>query len=264
MGYPKILFDNRLRDGGLTASSTASDGFSIANVTDFRPYSYWKPGNEAQPSIVVDVSAGGLVKTGDYLLIHSHTLGSKGPTTVNLYGSNTPSFSPTPLESVVVALGDDSPVFLQFASQAWNYWKIEWVVNNPSNPPEAAIIALGSALVVPSYIRESFDPTTRKVHGLTNISMQGNPLGKIIDWEEWQQSVTFELLSWQWVRQTFLPAWEIHLRGIPFVFSWDPQAHPEELLLVNAGDAFTTPHRAGELADLTLEMVGIAPSFGAV
>lgn len=262
MGLPAFYFDSRFLDGMLAASST-ENGYHAQNVTDFRPYTFWKP-DPAQTTSVYSLTVTGLpsgLQSANYLLIYGHTLGSVGGTTVEvLSGDDAGSLAPVAGASVVVT--DDKPVLLPINAVPKAAWQVRFTKNDPGDEPaETAIVALGNALEIPAGIREGFDPIGRDLEGRTNISVIGNPIGKIIDYQSWKQSLTFELLQWDWVRDTFLPAWQSHLKGTPFVFAWDPEDYPNELFLVNAGDSFTTPHRAGMITDLTVQVMGVAPQF---
>ena len=56
---PKILYDNKLSDGTLTASHTDADPiYNVAHLTDLRPHTLWK-GTTADP-LYVDVDLGAL------------------------------------------------------------------------------------------------------------------------------------------------------------------------------------------------------------
>jgi hypothetical protein len=50
MAKPRLLYDNRLADAAPVASSTAAGDFNVANLADFRPYTWWKPA--AMPATV--------------------------------------------------------------------------------------------------------------------------------------------------------------------------------------------------------------------
>jgi len=97
----------------------------------------------------------------------------------------------------------------------------------------------------------------RTVHGQTNISEQGLPLGKSILFEQWSQSISVPVSN-TWLRNTFLPAWKSHLRGNPFLFAFDPTTYPDEIYLVEADGSITTAPISGEYSTLNMTIRGVA------
>ena len=263
----RMLYDNLLAKGVVTASSTDT-GFSVDNLKDFRPFTFWKPAPGASVAeIVVDLSEENPIPTANYLAIYNHSIYSKretpGTPQLILQAAMNPQFDPmlpTTVTLVDVPVTSDDTFLFLFTPPAIPspYWRLTIQGMDPSNPPEMAIVAFGSVLEIPTTPREGFDPIGRQVEGITNTSMKGHPIGKVIEWESWKQSVTFELLTWNYVRNDFLPAWTAHLSGKPFLFVWDFEDRPKEIFLVNAGDAFSTPHRAGQLTELRIDLSGVA------
>lgn len=143
---------------------------------------------------------------------------------------------------------------LEKASAVSDYFKVE-AAN--SGIPTLGIASIGTALEIPQYLREGFDPRGRKPQGVFNRSVAGMPLGRTVQYEKWSQSLTFQSLTWAWVRATWEPAWDAHLQSDPFVFAWDSVSHADELALVTVKDGFATPHKAGSYADLTLALEGL-------
>ena len=43
MSRPAILYDNRLADAAPAASDTAAGDFDVANLADWRPFTWWRP-----------------------------------------------------------------------------------------------------------------------------------------------------------------------------------------------------------------------------
>lgn len=248
MALPALYYDNRLADAALVASSTAS-GFAAANVTDWRPYTWWQP-TALPATLTVDC---GSARAADYALIWGHTLFTAGCTlevrgsTDNFAGSNVLVASITPTSN--------DPFLLLFGSVSYRYWRIR--ITGAATMPALAIAAIGAALNLPVGLPEGFDPIGRKVEGQSNRNENGQPLGRVVQFETWTESLKLQKVSWSWIRATWLPAWRAHLRSSPFVFAWDPGPYATELRLVTAGEQFTTPHQAGSRADLTVELKGV-------
>jgi hypothetical protein len=148
-------------------------------------------------------------------------------------------------------------ILLTFASTEYRYWRLKVLSPTGATMPSLAIAAFGEALDIPAYLTSGFDPLGRKVVGQSNRSEGGQPLGRVIDFEEWREPLKFELLTWDWLRSSFNPAWAAHLRSEPFGFVWDADSHADEVRLVQSGSEYKTPHRTGGYADLTLEVFGV-------
>lgn len=244
---PRIYYDNALAGGALIASTTAT-GTDPDNVLDWRPFTWWRP-TALPATLTVDC---GSARACDYALVYGHDLWTAGCTleirgsTDNFVGSNVLVSSITPTSN--------ASILLQFGSVSYRYWRVR--ITGAATMPNLAIAAIGAALVLPGYLDPSFDPTGRKVVGVTNRNANGQPLGKIIEYTEQQRTVTLRHVSWQWIRATFLPAWRAHLRSTPFVFAWNTALDPTNLPLVVAGDDLDTPHRPGGLADVSFTITG--------
>ena len=252
MAFPRFFYDNRFADNTPAASSTAAGNYAAANLADWRPYTYWL-GTLLPATITVDC---GVAKAADYALVMGHNLHSVGAS-VEIHGS-TDNFSTS---DVTVASGtpaDDTPYLLTFASVAYRYWQLKLT---GSTPPTVAIAAIGAKLEAPVGLAQQFDPLTRVINGQSNQNENGHPLGTVVYFEEWEQDLTFEKVSWSWVRSTFLPAWRSSLRGSPFAFGWDTDNEPSEILLVSGGNSsaqsFETPHYSGSVCDLVLHLSGV-------
>lgn len=75
---PVILYDNRYNDGTPTATDSAS-GFSILNIKDMRPYTFWKGASAGVKYLTINC---GSAKSADLLGIIGHNLGTIGSNVV--------------------------------------------------------------------------------------------------------------------------------------------------------------------------------------
>jgi hypothetical protein len=248
MTLPALYFDNRFADATPVASSTAS-GTAAANVADWRPYTWWRP-TALPATLTVDC---GSARAADYALIWGHTLFTAG-CTVEVRGS-TDNFGASNVLVASLTPTSDEPFLITFGAVSYRYWRIR--ITGAATMPSLAIAAIGSVLQLPVGLPEQFDPIGRKVEGQTNRNENGQPLGRVVQFESWTESLKLQKVSWAWIRATWLPAWRAHLRSSPFVFAWAPVGYPAELRLVTAGEQFTTPHMAGGRADLTVELKGV-------
>lgn len=199
----------------------------------------------------------GSAKSADYAVVYGHDLYTQGAT-LEIRGS-TDNFGASDVLVATMTPTSNNPFLLQFASASYRYWRVRVT---GATAPSLAIVSMGVGLDIPSFCVEGFDPIGRKLKGQYNRSVQGNPLGRVILYEEWAETLKFELVNettgWTWVRNTFLPAWRAHLRSKPFIFVWEPVSHSDELYLVASKDEFQTPHKVGQYIDLTMPVVGLA------
>lgn len=245
--YPAFYYDNRLSDATPVASSTALD-FNVLNLRDWRNYTWWKP--EALPATVT-VNCGS-AKAADYLLVWGHNLYTCGAT-IELRGS-TDNFGASDVLVATKTPTSDAPFLVRFSSTTYTYWRAR--VTGPV-VPSIAILSFGTALVIPTYLEEGFDPLGREVKGSVNRSEKGNPLGSVFEYESYDRSLTFPWLTWSWLRSNWEVAWAAHLRFKPFVFAWDPGDHATELVYANPAPKYSAPHRPGSYGDLQVGIVGL-------
>ena len=195
----------------------------------------------------------GSAAAADYAAIWGHDLYTTG-CTVEVRGS-TDNFSASDVLVATSTPTSDKPLLIQFSAVSYRYWRLKFTTGSV---PTIAIALLGAVLDIPAGVREGFDPLGRDVVEQYNRSVAGHPLGKVIEFEDWSQTVTFELLSWSWIRSTWMAAWDAHLRSEPFLFAWDPTNHPTEIFHAVIREKYDAPHRAGSLVNLSVPLSGIA------
>ena len=235
----------------VSVSSTAA-GFSVDNLFDWRHYTWWKPATDpASGSVDIFIDMGSPT-AADYLLIAGHNLASTGCTLEVIASDN--AFVSANYSIASAAPTTDAPLLLSFTSASHRWWMLRFYLGAA---PTIAIAAIGAKLELPTWLPQGFDPTGRQVESTTNRNANGQPLGRVIDFESWQQTISLQSIPWSWIRDTFTPAWESHLRSKPFGFCWEPGSYADEVRLVVAGDRFDTPHRSGLLTDLSLDLSGV-------
>lgn len=247
MAKPAIFYDNRLADAAITASTTAS-GYAADNLSDWRPYTWWQP-TALPATLTVD---SGAAAAADYALVYGHDLFTNG-CTVEVRGS-TDNFAASDVLVASSTPADDEPFVVTFASASYRYWRLKIT---GSTVPSLAIAAIGAQLELAQYLPQGFDPVGREVQGQRNRNENGQPLGRVVDFEQWKQSITLQRVTWSWLRATFLPAWREHLRSSPFVFGWDIGTYAADIKLVTAGPQISSPHYSGSTCDLKFEISGV-------
>lgn len=249
-GLPLVLYDNRFADAAPVASSTAAGDYAAANVADWRPYTWWMP-SVIPASIDVDC---GSPRAADYFAMYGHNLGTV------LAGVEVSCSDDAFISDIRVVLNfsvtDDRPIIRTFATQTARYWRF-WYTG--AAPAAIAILAVGTRLTLPRRLRAGFDPTGRTPQGKFNRSIKGQPLGSVIDFEEWSELLRLRSVTWDWVRDSWQPAWVAHLKSKPWLFAWDPTDHASELYLVDSSRGYKTPISTGTFADLEVQISGVAP-----
>jgi len=245
---PRLLYDNRLTDATPTASTTETD-YDVANLGDLRLYSFWKP-TALPATITVDCAT---ATAADFAAICGHDLYTSN-CWVEIRGS-TDNFSASDVLLIRRQPTSDQPFILPFDSAEYRYWRIRI---EGSEAPTLAIALIGEAFPIPRQHQLGFDPTARSARSQTNRSVSGYPLGKVTTFEEWAQSVSIDIVTWAWIRDSWIPAWKEWLRDEPFLYAWDSTDHPAEVYLVTAGPDFKTPTITGNYAGLEFTLTGVA------
>lgn len=235
MTTPRILYDNRFGDGTPVASTTASGDFSVLNLIAWRPYRFWKP-TALPATVTIDC---GSARSADYLLVYAHNLFS-GACTVEVRGS-TDNFAASDVLVHSFTPAADTNFVRTFTAASFRYWRARFT---GTVVPTIAILAIGSRLDLDGTLTfDDFDPLARSVVGITHKNENGQPMGKIVDFVEAEQTITMQRTTWTWLRSTWLPAWNAHLRANPCAFQWDAGVDVEPLL-VQLDDNMSAPHFA--------------------
>lgn len=246
---PNLYFDNRFADATPVASSTATGNYAAANIADMRPYTWWKA---AYATSYLTVNCGGM-KSADSLIIFGHNLYTIAAS-VEVRGSSDNFASSDVLVAGFTPISDAVVIF-SFASAIYPYWRLKFIT--PRGLPTVAIALLGNKFEMPRRLPLGFDARGRDVVGISNVNDNGHPLGDIIQYEKWKQKTLSFLVLEDFVRNTFEPVWDSHLRGSPFIFAWDVENYPTDIKLLKGGRGFSAPRRAGLLCDLSFDVSGV-------
>lgn len=249
MTFPLVLYETRLLDAVPVASTTAA-GFDVLNLRDARPYTFWKP-TAIPATVTVDCATS---KTADYCAIYGHDLFTTG-CTVEVRKS-TDNFAANDVLVDTHTPTDNKPIMRMFTSTSSRYWRLRFITGTA---PTIAIAMFGNRLEIPVGVREGFDPIGRMVKSQYNRSNAGYPLGKVVQYREWKEKLSFELLSWTFARDTWKVAAEAWLESEPWLFSWNPDTYPKETWLVSIDGQWDTPHRGGTYCDLNIPVTGALP-----
>lgn len=247
---PLFFFDNVLDRGELSASSTAT-GYDVLNVTDWRPYTRWRP-DTMSAYIHADC---GSAQPADSLFIAGHSLWSSGVTVTVLAGATSVIGAATTLATVVP--DSDRALMAKFNSVSARHWFVLFEGGgSPELIPEMGIVAVGAAFEGERGLQYGFDPFGRDLKGSFNTAVEGDPLGRVLDYEQFKESLQFNLITVDWLRDSFIPAWNTHLKLKPWGFCPDPDNNPGECFLVGTTGGFKAAPRTPALVDLSFEVMG--------
>lgn len=250
MAKPRIFYDNRFADGTPVASSTAAGDFNVLNLIAFRGYRFFKfaslPG-----TVTIDC---GVARPADSLFVWGHDLSSNA-CTIEVHGS-TDNFAASNVVVDTHTPASDRPFARTWTSVSYRYWR---ALISGGIAPKVAILAVGQKLELPGILTfDSFDPLARRVYGVTHANELGQPMGKILDFHASEQAVALRGLTWAWLRDTWVPAWNLHLATEPVGWQWNAGLDVEPLL-AQIGDAMETPHQANGLAGLSFTIDAVRP-----
>lgn len=252
MSNPYILYDNRLADGTPTATTTAS-GYDVKNLTDWRPYTYWKAGSNAIQYITIDCGA---AKSADSLAIYGHDLLTRGAqVSVECSSDNfaldiTQALAP-------FAPSNNKAIFKTFTSQSKRYWRLK--ITNLTAACYIAILDIGPRLEMERPPLSDFDPIGEKPVSESEINVEGQLLGVVNRIIEKRIDASF-VVGDSWFNQTFLSAWDNHLSLLkPFFWANDIATYPDQVFLVRIAPDFSlqVPYMAPGYRRLSLEFVGV-------
>ena len=249
MTGPLILYESRLLDAVPVASSTAA-GFDVLNLRDMRDYTLWKP--SAMPATVTVDS--GSSKAADYLAVYGHDLFSTG-CTIEVRKS-TDNFAANDVLVATSTPADNKTLLLLFTSASSRYWRIRVLTGTA---PTLSIALLGVRLEMPKGVKDLLDPLGHTVKAEYNRSVTGRPLGKVIQYREWKANLIFEALTWDFIRASWVPAWDAWLQSEPWLFAWHPDSYPKESYLVVADGSYSSPHDSNLTLTLTVPVTGVIP-----
>lgn len=241
---PRIFYDNRLADATPIASTTATGDYYANNLTDFRPYTWWKP-TALPATVTVDC---GSARSADSCFVYGHDLYTQSAT-FEVRGSTDNFSSSNVLVSTVTPTSNDAFV-LTFASVSYRYWRVRLT---GTTMPSLAIVAIGARFEPSGTVNLDFDPLGRTLLGQSNLNDNGQPLGKVIDYAEWKGRITWRRMTWAQLRSTFMPAYNAHLRAKPFGWQWHAGVDAVPYLATSDND-LTTTHYSEFTCDVSLGM----------
>lgn len=253
MSVPHLLYDNRLSDGAVVATTTAANS-AAANLSDWRPYTFWRSANAADQYLTVDCGA---AMAADSVAIASHNLFSVGATLTiecssdNFVADVTVAHSPALVSS-------NGALFWLFASQTKRYWRIK--ITTLTAACYIAVAVIGVRFSFPELIDGEFAPAAEQFMPAAGSS-SGQLLGGVRGWVERSTAVEFVYLDDVWFRTVFMPIWNNYLStGAPFFWAPNVTLGPDDVYLyrLDPGVPLDAAYKAPGKRSFELKMVGAA------
>lgn len=229
---PLILgHDNRLLDGSPAATDTAS-GYNVANITDLRPYTFWKAASAGTKYITVNcVSA----QSADSLGIIGHNLYTAD---ADVSVEHSPDGTNWTECLAAFTPASDKAVLKTFTTAEKQYWRIKIVTATIA--PRIGVLVLGERMDFERYPISGFDPAPETLNAVSARSKAGHLIGAVLQNIGIETSISFRQLTTTWVENTFRAVWDSHLSQLkPFFFSWDITNHATEIYFFNIPSDFT-------------------------
>jgi hypothetical protein len=226
---PCILVDNRFQSGTVTASSQESSEFSVLNLANGRPYTFWKA--SVGGSVVVScASAQGSVNA---LGILGHNFGSAVASVFFDYLSGSAwvelvSMHPKTNRAILVTVSDVAASCLRLR------------IITGSVAPQISYVAAGVRIDMPQPADAPTVPYVKSVVSESQVGKTGYPLGTVIRYKPIEISHRFSLLDRSWVTATFEAFWDSYLsENTPFFYAWDLSLYPTMVFYVWRKDSAT-------------------------
>lgn len=249
---PIIFYDNRFLDGVTIATDTA-EGFNVLNITDLKPFTWWKASSAGIKYLSVDC---GVAKSADALGIIGHDLSSVGAQ-VSVESSDDGA---TWTERLAAFTPSSDKAFLKlFTGATARHWRLR--IDSPTAAPSVAVVLLGTRMTFPFPVDAPFAPINEQVETVGKRSKTGHLLAHHVKYKPFTISARLLYTERTWVDSVFLPFWlnygsDLH----PFLWAWDLDVYPEDVRFVRfvEGYSYSPPVSVLKYYDsLPLEFEGV-------
>ena len=210
----QLLYDNRLADAAVSATTTDT-GFDADNISDWRTNTRWQSSSTATQYLTVDC---GSAKSADTVGLAVHNLATAGAS-LAVECSSDNFVSDTTVAKASASVVDDGVLYLQFASQSKQYWRLK--ITGLTVKCYIALAVIGERVEFPELIEGEFSPGKEQVQPGATVAAKGQTLEVVKEYTTLSSRVGFQLITDAWFRDTFMPVWDAHLRTL-MPFFWVP------------------------------------------
>lgn len=252
---PKLLYENILRNGTLSASGTsADDDYHVNYLVDYKSFTKWKADSTSDPYVRLDLAVAG---SADCIAIYNHNFNDIGGTVELQQDSDENDVWTT---VAVLTINGTKPVMATFNSVTSKRFRIIFLT--PTAEPEMAIVFLGTAIEFPYPPDSAVIPFDESITAQMEISEAGHNLGAIISHFPIRISHKYSNFTRTWFNTYFKPFWINHARYLlPFFYAWDLTNRADDIFFVTLDETqiFRETLTVLSLMDeFTLNMKGIS------
>lgn len=218
---PRILCNNLLRSGTLTANGTAA-GYSLDSIIDFKTFTKWRSDVSTDSYIQIEFTS---PQSPNCLGIFNHNFDSLSGTIKLQY------FDSTWIDLQTITPNGTLALFFTFTAQAASKFRIFF--DDPTIAPEMAVMFLGIYIEFPFPPIAPTVPATESISVATEFSEAGHTLGSVISHFPITINHRWENITRTWFDTYFKPFWINHARYlIPFFYAWDLTNRPLDIFYV--------------------------------
>jgi len=253
MAWSKATFYYKHSLSGLTATSTATGDYDVANLLEMREDTFWKATTTADQYITFDAGVGNTI-TADYLAIAGHNLSSPDISFLLEYSSD--NFA----SDINAAFSTDSPPSLkawvkEFTSQTARYWRIKIV--NASGTAASLAIAIWGVRTVLDFASLSYDSYAQNIDSNVNVSHAGYIAGIHERFRERKIRLQFNDVEAFGTIHTDLKAWfDDHGQQLTFL-AWETTYHATDIFLVRSDGVRNWPLTNGGIyRNIPINLIG--------
>lgn len=247
-----VLADNRLLDGVPVASHTAA-GYDALNIRDLRTYTFWKSSWADPSTITVDC---GSAKGADSFGVVRHNLGTV-QSQVSVESSDDGVNWTSRLSAAIPF--SDKPFLRRFTTASARWWRVSF--NAQTAPAQVAVLLLGMGITFPRLPDAPFAKVEVRQESERAVSKTGQLIGSIVRFKGLQVSPQWSYLEKDFVDNQLWPFYRDYSgAGNPFLWSWDPVGHSDEVHFVRLKEGFSFAPAKSLLTyydRVSLEMEGV-------
>lgn len=253
---PKLLYENILREGTLTASGTSSDDdYNVNYLVDYRSFTKWKAASTSDPYVELELSG---AEEPDCLAIYNHNFDEVGGT-IKLQHDSDDDDTWTDMETITP--NGTKPIMIMIGTPV-SSTKFRIFFDTPTTIPEMAIIFLGVAIEFPYPPDSPTVPFDESIRATMEISEAGHNLGAVISHFPISVNQKFSNFTRTWFDTYFKPFWINHARYLlPFFYGWDLTNRADDIFFLTMDENFIFREALTILSltdELTLQMRGIS------
>jgi len=246
-----IGYRNILETGTVTVTSEQPDFFK-ENAYDWLPYDQWQAAAAGTVYLTVDMGVPTLV---DYWSLAFHDLHKNSGTIKPQYSSDNFATDINDLDTVQT-LTDGAAIMRKVTPRTVQHYRYE--INSLSVASFIGLLTLGEILQLPAPIPLPFGSPVlqRDKKILNNVSQTNNFLGSSEIAYGYEFQIVQNLVSNAWT-DTHWNALADHIETKPFLYSWDYENRPSEIMFAKAFDINYPKRNTPNRDDFSFECKGL-------